>query len=265
MLKNKHYILLMFLYFFIHSDLLYSESLSGEQIMERVYERENGDDVSATIRFTIIDEDGKVKVRNTKRIWIDLDGKVGFSEKTMFFFLSPPELKDTSFLTWNYEKYGKDDDQWIYLPSLRKTRRIASSSKNDSFFGTDFTYADLNIRDLEEDDHTLLKIDGFQDKEFYVIESIPKDKKDAYSKIVSRVDKQNWTISIIEYYDRTGRHSKTQLLEWELMKGIWTSVNLVMDNHLTGNKTTVTVKNIQYNSGLKEKMFHERTLKRGIR
>lgn len=96
-----------------------------------------------------------------------------------------------------------------------------------------------------------------------MIESIPKSKKDAYSKLINRVDKQNWTISKIEYYDRTGRHLKTQLLEWELVQGIWTSVNLVMENHLNGNKTTVTVTDIQYNTGLKEKLFHERTLKRG--
>jgi len=134
--------------------------------MQKYYDRENGNDLSSNLTFTIIYKNGKQKIRETRYIWLDMDGRNGFSEKNMFFFVSPPEIKDTAFLSWNYAKYGKDDDQWIYLPSLRKTRRIASSSKNDSFFGTEFTYADLNIRDLEEDEHTLLKTDSFKTKSF---------------------------------------------------------------------------------------------------
>ncbi len=105
----------------------------------------------------------------------------------------------------------------------------------------------------------------FQDMECYVVESIPKDKKDAYSKIVSWVDPKRWIILKAEYYNRRGEHLKTQLLKWELIQDIWTATNRVMENHLNGNRTIVTTKDVQYNTGLKEKLFYERTLKRGVR
>ncbi len=242
-----------------------ADELTGIQIMDNVLNRENGDDATSNMRFDIIYRNGKGKVRNTKWLWIDLDGKGGMDEKFMFFFLSPPDIKDTSFLSWNYEKYNKDDDQWIYLPALRKIRRIASSSKHDSFFGTEFNYSDLNTRDLEEDTHTFLRTESFQDRECYVVESIPKDKKDAYSKIVTWVDPARWIILKAAFYNKKGEHLKTELVEWELIQDIWTAKKMIMDNHLNGNKTIVTIDGFHYNSGFKEKLFHERTLKRGVR
>ena len=259
------YLFVLFVILFSLADLICANELTGTQIMEKVYGRENGNDSSAKTTFNIIYSTGKEKTRNTKHIWIDLDGKDGFSEKAMFFFLSPPDIKDTAFLSWNYEKHDKDDDQWVYLPALRKTRRIASSSKHDSFFGTEFSYADLNTREIDEDTHTFLRKELFQDIKCYIIESIPKDKKDAYSKIVSSVDPKRWIFLKVEYYNRKGERLKTQLPKWELIQDIWTATNLVMENHLNGNKTVVEIKDVQYNTGLKEKLFHERTLKRGVR
>ena len=175
------------------------------------------------------------------------------------------ERLDTAFLSWNYEKYNKDDDQWIYLPALRKTKRIASSSKHDSFFGTEFNYSDLNTRDLNEDTHTFLRTETFQNSECYVVESIPKDKKDAYSKIVVWVDPERWVVLKAEFYNKKGEHLKTELIEWELIQDIWTATKMIMENHLNGNKTVVTIDGFHYNNGFKEKLFHERTLKRGVR
>lgn len=262
--KIRH-LLLMSIFLFIQNDYLHANELSGTQIMKNFYDRENGDDVSSNIRFDIIYRNGTEKVRDTRRLWIDLDAKGGMEEKLMFFFHSPPEIKDTAFLSWNYKKYDKYDDQWVYLPALRKIRRISSSSKHDSFFGTEFSYSDLNSRDLEEDTHTLLKTALFQDIECYIVKSIPRDKKDIYSKVVNWIDPERWIPLKVEYYNRKGEHLKTQLLEWEQIQDIWTPTNLSMKNHLNGNKTIVTVKEVLYNNKFKEKLFHERTLKRGVR
>ncbi len=250
---------------FLHTGVSSANKLTGAQIKQKVLDRENGDDASSNMRFDIIYRNGKGKARDAKRLWIDLDGKGGMDEKFMFFFLSPPDIKDTAFLSWNYEKYNKDDDQWIYLPALRKTRRIASSSKHDSFFGTEFNYSDLNTRDLNEDAHTFLKTESFQGVECYVVESIPRDKKDAYSKIVVWVDPERWVILQAEFYNKRGEHLKTELIEWELIQDIWTATKMIMDNHLNGNKTIVTIDGFHYNNGFEEKLFHERTLKRGVR
>ena len=259
------YCFIIFVLLFFFACLSHANELTGTQIIDKVYERENGNNAFSRITFNIIYPDGKGKVRDTKRLWIDLDGKDGMVEKLMFFFLSPPEIKNTAFLSWNYKKYDKDDDQWVYLPALRKIRRIASSSKHDSFFGTEFSYSDLNTRELDEDTHTFLKTELFQDRECYLVESIPKDKKDAYSKFINWVDPERWVILKVKYYDRKGERLKTQLSEWESVQNIWTSTSLSMENHLNGNKTIVTVKEVLYNNKFKEKLFHERTLKRGVR
>ncbi|MCP4974999.1 MAG: outer membrane lipoprotein-sorting protein [Maribacter sp.] len=250
---------------FLLNGFSYANELNGTQIMDNVYKRDNGDGASANMSFNIIYPGGKEKVRDTKWIWIDLDGKGGMDEKFMFFFLSPPDIKDTAFLSWNYEKYDKDDDQWVYLPALRKTRRIASSSKHDSFFGTEFNYSDLNTRDLNEDKHKFLRTETLQTIECYIVESNPKDKKDAYSKILAWVDPERWVILKAEFYNRKGEHSKTELIEWELIQNKWTAKKMTMENHLNGNKTVVTLKGFKYSNGFKEKLFHERTLKRGVR
>ena len=242
-----------------------ADSLTGYQIMKQVYKREKGDDASAEITFTTTFPKGNEKIRNTKRLWIDMCGQDGFSEKTLFFFLSPPEIKDTAFLTWNYEKSDKDDNQWVYLPALRKVRRIASSSKSDSFSGTEFSYADLNTRVPDEDTHVLLRNETLSDRNCYVVESIPKDRKDAYGRMVYWIDTDNLTVLKINYFDRKGRHLKTQKLRWELIQDIWTQTELTMENHLNGNKTIVVIDDVRYNTGLKENLFHERSLKRGLR
>jgi outer membrane lipoprotein-sorting protein len=233
--------------------------------MDKVLKRDNGDDAYSNMRFNIIYPGGKEKVRDTKWMWIDLDGKGGMDEKFMFFFLSPPDIKDTAFLSWNYEKYDKDDDQWVYLPAIRKTRRIASSSKHDFFFGTEFNYSDLNTRDLNEDTHSFIRTEIFQDIECHIVESIPKDKKDAYSKIVAWVDPESWVSLKVEFYNKKGEHLKTELIEWEVIQDLWTATKLIMDNHLNGNRTVVTIEGVHYNNGFKETLFHERTLKRGVR
>ncbi len=263
-LKMK-FVSLLFLLLCFFTTQINANELTGTQIMNNVLERENGNDATSKMKFNIIYSDGKEKVRETKWIWIDLDGKGGIDEKFMFFFLSPPEIKDTAFLSWNFKKYDKDDDQWVYLPALRKTRRIASSSKHDSFFGTEFNYSDLNTRDLNEDAHTVLKTESFQGIECYVVESIPIDKKDAYSKIMAWVDKGRWIILKAEFYNKKGEHLKTELLEWELIQEIWTAKTMTMQNYLNGNTTIVTIEEFKYNNGFKEKLFHERTLKRGVR
>lgn len=245
-------------------NIAFTDDLTGSQIIENVCNRDKGNDLSSEMTFIIESANRKNKIRKIKQVWLDLNGKNGFSEKSMFFFLAPPDIKDTAFLSWNYKEYNNDDEQWVYLPALRKVRRIASSSKNDSFFGTEFSYADLNTREFNEDEHKLLKKESFQGFECYVVESIPKNSKDAYSKIVSWINSTNWIILKSEFYDKKGNHLKTLVLDWALLQNILTRVNLVMTNHINGNTTLVKIDNTVYNKELKEDLFNERTLKRGI-
>ena len=105
------------------------------------------------------------------------------------FFQSPADVRNTSFMNWSYDKAGKDDDQWIYLPALKKVKRISSDSKSDYFMGSDFTYDDLGDRKLEDDTHKLLREEALDGIDYYVVESVPVDEDYMYSKTITWINK----------------------------------------------------------------------------
>ena len=126
--------------------------LTGKQIVDKAYNIPTGDDQTSTLTMTLVNKSGKKRVRKIKQFTKDF-GKV---EKSIMFFQSPADIKNTSFMNWSYDN-DKSDDQWIYLPALKKTKRLSSDSKSDYFMGSDFTYDDLGDRKLDADKHKLLR------------------------------------------------------------------------------------------------------------
>lgn len=177
-------------------------AIDGTEIMQKVYDRKKPDFTQAAVQLTLT-KDGKVEeVRNVGEYG---RCKNNLTDMTMVF-LSPATVKGTRFLV--KENEGKDDDKWIYLPSLKNTRRIAASDGEKSFVGTDFSYDDMSSREVDEDTHKLLKEseDKGNFKDLYVVESIPKDPKSSqYSKRISWVTKDSWIPTYIELYDKKGK------------------------------------------------------------
>ncbi|MBQ8014323.1 MAG: outer membrane lipoprotein-sorting protein [Treponema sp.] len=177
-------------------------AIDGTEIMQKVYDRKKPDFTQAAVQLTLT-KDGKVEeVRNVGEYG---RCKNNLTDMTMVF-LSPATVKGTRFLV--KENEGKDDDKWIYLPSLKNTRRIAASDGEKSFVGTDFSYDDMSSREVDEDSHKLLKEseDKGNFKDLYVVESIPKDPKSSqYSKRISWVTKDSWIPTYIELYDKKGK------------------------------------------------------------
>ncbi|MBU2647741.1 outer membrane lipoprotein-sorting protein [bacterium] len=238
--------------------------ISGLDIMKKVDQLEDGDDQSSRAVYTLINRRGQQRVRNTVRFWKDYNGREGFDSKMITFFESPPDVKGTAFLSWSYMDEDRDDDQWLFLPALRKVRRIAAGNKDDYFMGTDFTYDDMGDRKVEEDTHTLLKSEPCGTDECYVVESVPKRKRDMYSKKITWVDSKRWLIQKVDFYDRKGRFLKTLTMVWQEVKGIWTWKRGEMKNHLSQHSTVIDVQEVKVNTGLEDRVFIERTLKRGM-
>ena len=241
-----------------------AEDLTGLHIMNRVDQLDDGNDQSSKAIYTLINRRGQKRVRHTVRFWKDYDGKKGFDSKMITFFESPALVKGTGFLSWSYEDEEKDDDQWIFLPKLKRERRIAASGKDKYFMGSDFTYDDMGERKVEEDSHKLIKSELYNDVDCYVVESVPK-KKGMYSKRLTWVEKKNWLIQKVDYYDRKGRLLKTLNMQWQKVKGLWTWKRGEMRNHLTKHATLINVTDVRINSGLKDRAFTARTLKRGLK
>ena len=207
-------------------------AIDGTEIMQKVYDRKKPDFTQAAVQLTLT-KDGKVEeVRNVGEYG---RCKNNLTDMTMVF-LSPATVKGTRFLV--KENDGKDDDKWIYLPSLKNTRRIAASDGEKSFVGTDFSYDDMSSREVSEDTHKLLKEseDKGNFKDLYVVESVPKDLKSSqYSKRISWVTKDSWIPTYIELYDKKGNLLKVnEIKSITQMKGNGAHVyNIPTENVMT--------------------------------
>jgi hypothetical protein len=171
---------------------------------------------------------------------------------------------NTRFLT--IENRNGSDEQWIFLPSLGKFRRIAASEGSGSFVGTDFSYSDIASanRDPGLDTHRIAREEEFRGRPCYVIESVPKDNSYQYSKMIQWIDKENAVNHKIELYDRRGTHVKTmEILELKDVQGRLSPMVTKMSSLTEGTSTTVTVDRLEYDSPIPESVFTPRYLETG--
>lgn len=238
-----------------------AQEITGLEIIENVYNRPVGEDMTADLTMTLINSSGKERVRKIKQFSRDF----GDVEKKIMFFVAPADVKNTSFMSWSYDEEGKDDDQWIYLPALKKVKRISSDSKSDYFMGSDFTYDDLGDRKPTDDNHTLLREEKLQGEDCYVVESIPKDEDYMYSKTVTWIIKDKWIGLKKEFYDEDGDLLKILTVnKYEKINGFWIIINTEMKNVQRDHKTVMELRNVKINTNIPKSKFTERIMTRGL-
>lgn len=234
--------------------------LTGSQIIEKTYNRETGSDQTAVLTMTLTNASGQTRVRKIQQFSKDL----GDSEKSIMFFQSPADVKNTSFMNWSYED-DKADDQWIYLPALKKVKRISSDSKSDYYMGSDFTYDDLGDRKLNADNHKLLREETISGKLCYVIESKSKDEDYLYSKTTTWIDKSNFIGVKKEFYDEDGELLKILTIKnVEQVAGFYIITNSEMKNVQKNHSTTMALTDVKINIGISPDKFTERMMMRGM-
>ncbi|MBL1213294.1 MAG: outer membrane lipoprotein-sorting protein [Ignavibacteriae bacterium] len=237
------------------------EKITGQKIIENVYYRDSGEDITSDLTMTLINRRGDTRIREIQQFGKDYDKE----EKSIMFFLSPADVRNTSFMNWSYDAEGRDDDQWIYLPALKKVKRISSDSKSDYFMGSDFTYDDLGDRHPSEDTHKLLREENLDGEDCYVVESIPKEEDYMYSKTVTWVSKDKWIGLKKDFYDEDGEHLKTLSVgKFEKIDGYWTILNSNMHNIQKDHKTLMELKDVKINTGIQDRQFTERIMRRGL-
>jgi len=235
----------------------------ADAIMRRVDERPRGKDQRARAIWRLVAPSGGERVRETRTFWRDArpDGE-GLHSQRLLVFVTPPDVKGTAFLIWSQLDPARDDDQWIYLPGLKKVRRIAVGDRGTSFVGTDFSYDDMVERQADEDTHVLLQTAQRDGALYYGIESTPK-RPGPYAKRIVWVRDGAWTISRIDFLGESGSLEKTLEATWTEVQGIWTWKQLVMRNVKTGHRTVVDVDQVAYDTGLGPDAFGESALRAG--
>lgn len=240
---------------------------SGDEVARQINARDDGAAVSRKIVMELTEKGGKSRVRVTRSFRRDF----GDERRLVIFYDEPRNLEGTAFLTYDYPQAGVDDDQWLYLPALRKTRRVSGAERGDYFMGTDFSYDDMKQEtrvSLDEYNRKTLGMEEFDGHQVYKVESLPVSETVAeelgYGKVVSWVDPEIWMARKTEFYDTRGKLLKTLYFrEIEQVDGIWTPHSLEVENHQSGHRTLFTVSDVDYNSEVSDRLFRREALGRG--
>jgi hypothetical protein len=241
--------------------------LSAEEIMRRVDARDDGDRSIRELEMILIDKNDRRRLRRIRSYSRD----VGEDTQTIMFFLEPADVKDTGFLSYDYDA-EKDDDQWLYLPALRKTKRIASSDKSGSFMGSDFSYADLTTREVENYDWTLMKEAEVRGDPVWQIQGIPRTQDEidetGYVKGIVFVRKDNYVIiRAVNWLEKAGRLKYMDVKKLELIDDIWVPTEIHMTTKKgreTLHKTILKIHDVRFGQDLDADFFSVRQLEKGL-
>ena len=239
-----------------------AETLSGRDVMQKVKDRPDGETRQSDMEMTLRKKNGNSRLRKLSSWAID----EGEQTKKVMYFTYPGDVKGTGFLVWDYEEMGRDDDKWLYLPAMKKTRRISgASSKTDYFMGTDFTYGDMGSRNVDEDTHELLREEERDGHLCWVVKSAPKDKRELYGYKISWVRKDCCIATYVEYYDKLNAlHRVLSVNEIRQVQGFWTVCSMEMRNVQTGHSTLLVMHNPQYDMKVDKSLFTVAKLEQGL-
>jgi len=234
----------------------------GRAIMQKVLQRSNWHDMQADVTLTVTNARGQQRVRKIKLYSRD---RTETESDMLMRFNAPADVAGTGFLV--IEHSNRDDDRYLYLPALRRTKRIASSGKGGNFMGSDYTYYDIGEPKLDDWTYPEVVSDTLDGVPCYKITALPAtpqiEKDTGYSKLVHWVRKDRVTVVKTEYYDRRGKMLKVLTIpEMVQLNGVWFQSRLVMKNVQDKRTSKMHFENIEINTGLNPSLFSKRQLER---
>lgn len=246
----------------------FADDPKARGIMEKVDARDDGDNQTSDMEMILIDKRGKERLRTIKTFTKDK----GEDTYRLMFFVHPADVKDTSFLTYDYDDPDRDDDQWLYLPALNKTKRIAISDKSGSFMGSDLSYSDMTSRNLADYDFFLKREMDIKGDETWVIESIPRTRdvieETGYTKSLLWVRKDNFFVVRAIHWVKDGGYLKyVDVQQLDTVDGIWVGTRMVVmtkRGKQTIHKTILNWNNVKFNQDLDYDLFTVRRMEKGL-
>ena len=218
-------------------------------------------DSRANLRMVLTNRHGETSERELRMRTLEIDVK-DEGDKTLITFDKPKDVKGTSLLTFTHVLAA--DDQWLYLPALKRVKRISSNNKSGPFMGSEFSYEDFSSQEVNKYDYTWLRDEACGELECFVVERKPLYEHSGYQRQITWTDKAEYRIQRVDFYDRKNSLLKTlNMTDYrKYLDKYWRAHNLLMENHQTGKKTRLTWSGYQFRTGLTEDDFTTGTLKR---
>lgn len=204
--------------------------------------------------------DGRERLREMRVSGLAMSGD---GDRTLIVLDSPRDLQGTALLTFSHRQGG--DDQWLYLPSLKRVKRIAAGNRTGSFMGSEFAYEDVSSQEVDKFTYRYVGDEALDAVNVFVVERYPVDSSSGYSRQTVWVDQAEYRPLRIDYYDKNGELLKTlRFAGYQHIAGAyWRADQMTMTNHRTGRTTTLSWSDYAFDTGLAERDFSPNGLARG--
>ncbi|VAW86663.1 Outer membrane lipoprotein-sorting protein [hydrothermal vent metagenome] len=216
-------------------------------------------DSSASLKMVLRNRHGETSERllRNKTLEVTNDG-----DKVIIIFDTPRDVKGTAFLSFTHKL--EPDDQWLYLPALKRVKRIASRNKAGPFMGSEFAYEDISSQEIEKYSYRYIKDETFDGRDHFIIERDPVDPRSGYKRQRVWIDKAEYRIWKIDFYDRKDSLLKTLSYDDynQYLKKFWRANIMEMTNHQTGKSTRLSWTEFSFKNGFSEKEFTKNALKK---
>lgn len=216
-------------------------------------------DSTADLVMILKNRHGQESTRRIRNRTLEVSGD---GDKSLVIFDRPADIKGTAMLTFTH-KVGHDD-QWLYLPALKRVKRISSANKSGSFMGSEFAYEDLASQEVEKYTDRWLRDEEYGGQSCFVIERDPVDPRSGYTRQVVWIDQSEYRTLKIDYYDRKNALLKTLTYHGyqQYLGQYWRADEMVVVNHQTGKSSRLMFENYKFRTGLLDKDFTKNSLKR---
>jgi len=240
--------------------VLADSTARGLEIATEADKRDSGFiDSTAAMKMELKNKQGQTSIREVRVKTLEVNGD---GDKALSIFDTPADIKGTASLTYSHAL--KPDEQWLYLPALKRVKRISSKNKSGPFMGSEFAYEDISSQEIDKYTYKYIKDEILNDIDSFVIERYPAYKHSGYTRQVAWVNKQEYRAEKIDFYDRKNTLLKTLTYSGykKYLDKFWRADVMHMVNHQTGKSTTLTWSNYQFKTGLTDRDFNRNSLKR---
>ncbi|MBN0987281.1 outer membrane lipoprotein-sorting protein [Amphritea pacifica] len=257
---TKSFYLLLSLTIFSGPVLAQTPEERGLEIAREVKQRDFGwADMQAEMLMVLRNKQGEESVREIRIKSLEQEGD---GDKSLTIFDKPLDVKGTAFLSFSHPLEA--DDQWLYLPALKRVKRISSRNKSGPFMGSEFAYEDLSSFEIEKYSYKYIRDESCEGGTCFVVEQYPVDKDSGYTRRVAWIDQDQYRVWKVEFYDRKNSLLKTLNFKGyqQYLDKYWRADLQQMINHQTGKSTDLKWSGYQFRVGLNDSDFNKNTLKR---